>query len=118
MALLASLLVLWPIVFQPLLNVGWSLTTFTGLSYSVGDVLLLGLLAVYLGDVAAIADVRDRFDRADRLTSERFDRAFAELARIGLLEVGPPIGANGGAAGAGIMRIKRDSPLPEVPELA
>ena len=42
---LASLLVLWPIVFQPLLNEGWSWTTLTGLSYAVGDVLLLGLLA-------------------------------------------------------------------------
>ncbi len=42
---LASLLVLWPIVFQPALNEGWSWTTLTGISYSVGDVLLLGLLA-------------------------------------------------------------------------
>ena len=42
---LASLLVLWPIVFQPLLNEGWSLTTVAGLSYATGDVLLLGLLA-------------------------------------------------------------------------
>ena len=42
---LASLLVLWPIVFQPALNEGWSWTTFTGISYSTGDVLLLGLLA-------------------------------------------------------------------------
>ena len=42
---LASLLVLWPIVFQPLLDEGWSWTTLAGLSYSVGDVLLLGLLA-------------------------------------------------------------------------
>jgi PAS domain S-box-containing protein len=42
---LASLIVLWPIVFQPLLNEGWSLTTLAGLSYSTGDVLLLGLLA-------------------------------------------------------------------------
>ncbi len=42
---LASLLVLWPIVFQPALNEGWSWTTLTGISYSTGDVLLLGLLA-------------------------------------------------------------------------
>ena len=42
---LASLLVLWPIVFQPALDEGWSWTTLTGISYSVGDVLLLGLLA-------------------------------------------------------------------------
>jgi PAS domain S-box-containing protein len=42
---LASLLVLWPIVFQPLLDEGWSWTTLAGLSYSTGDVLLLGLLA-------------------------------------------------------------------------
>lgn len=42
---LASLLVLWPIVFQPALNEGWSWTTITGISYSTGDVLLLGLLA-------------------------------------------------------------------------
>ena len=42
---LASLLVLWPIVFQPALNEGWSWTTLTGISYSAGDVLLLGLLA-------------------------------------------------------------------------
>ena len=42
---LASLLVLWPIVFQPALNEGWSWTTLTGIAYSVGDVLLLGLLA-------------------------------------------------------------------------
>ncbi len=42
---LASLLVLWPIVFQPLLDEGWSWATLTGLSYSVGDVLMLGLLA-------------------------------------------------------------------------
>ena len=40
---LASLLVLWPIVFQPALNEGWSWTTLTGISYSTGDVLLLGL---------------------------------------------------------------------------
>ena len=42
---LASLLVLWPIVFQPALDEGWSWTTLTGISYSTGDVLLLGLLA-------------------------------------------------------------------------
>ena len=42
---LASLLVLWPIVFQPAISEGWSWATFVGLCYSTGDVLLLGLLA-------------------------------------------------------------------------
>jgi PAS domain S-box-containing protein len=42
---LASLLVLWPVVFQPAIDEGWSWGTFAGLSYSTGDVLLLGLLA-------------------------------------------------------------------------
>jgi PAS domain S-box-containing protein len=41
----ASLLVLWPIVFQPMIEEGWSWATIAGLSYSTGDVLLLGLLA-------------------------------------------------------------------------
>jgi PAS domain S-box-containing protein len=42
---LASLLVLWPIVFQPALETGWSLTTLAGFAYATGDVLLLGLVA-------------------------------------------------------------------------
>jgi hypothetical protein len=42
---LASLFVLWPIVFQPALDQGLSWATVAGLSYSTGDVLLLGLLA-------------------------------------------------------------------------
>ncbi|MGZ8782026.1 MAG: PAS domain S-box protein, partial [Gaiellaceae bacterium] len=42
---LAFGLLLWPVVFQPAFVEGLSAATVTGLAYSTGDVLLLGLLA-------------------------------------------------------------------------
>lgn len=42
---LAALFVLWPVVFAPILEGEASWTTVVALSYSTGDVLLLGLLA-------------------------------------------------------------------------
>ena len=45
---LAAALVLWPTVFQPTLAEGWSWATLISVSYSSGDVLLLGLLAALI----------------------------------------------------------------------
>ena len=41
----SAALVLWPIVFEPTLALGWSATTVVALAYSAGDVVLLALLA-------------------------------------------------------------------------
>ena len=41
----AAALVLWPIVFEPTLELGWSAATLVALAYSAGDVVLLALLA-------------------------------------------------------------------------
>ena len=42
---LATGLVLWPFVFEPTIELGWSLANFAAIVYAAGDVLLLALLA-------------------------------------------------------------------------
>ena len=41
----SAALVLWPVVFEPTLELGWSAATLVALAYSAGDVVLLALLA-------------------------------------------------------------------------
>ena len=41
----AAAVVLWPFVFEPTVELGWTLSNFAALAYSAGDVLLLALLA-------------------------------------------------------------------------
>ena len=41
----SAALVLWPLVFEPTLELGWSAATLVALAYSAGDVVLLALLA-------------------------------------------------------------------------
>ena len=36
---------LWPFVFEPTIELGWSLANFAAIAYAAGDVLLLALLA-------------------------------------------------------------------------
>jgi len=46
----AAALVLWPFVFEPTVELGWTLSNFAALAYSAGDVLLLALLAALFFD--------------------------------------------------------------------
>ena len=73
---------------------------------------LVSLLMRDPDEVGFVDELRARFEASECATADEFDRAFAELGRHGLAEVGPFIDEDGGPASRGIARLRRDVDLP------
>ena len=67
-----------------------------------------------LEGAALVDDARAGF-AALSTSAEKFDRALAELAGAGLLEVGPAMGSDGQPASRGLLALRYDVHLPEDP---